>query len=91
MSTTRASALVAAGGKSTYLAALMRNTGILFANEINKERLKSLTANLQRMGVTNSGGQRGGTLGRQAKGCSKGHAPARLVQGESQPAGRCCR
>lgn len=44
----------APGGKTTYLAALMRNTGMLFANEINKDRLKSLTANLQRLGVTNS-------------------------------------
>lgn len=43
-----------AGGKTTYLAALMRDSGIVFANEINKERLRSLTANLQRMGVTNT-------------------------------------
>lgn len=44
----------APGGKTTYLAALLRNSGILFANEINKDRLRSLTANLQRMGATNA-------------------------------------
>ena len=44
----------APGGKSTYLAALMRNAGVLFANELNPKRLTSLAANLQRMGVTNS-------------------------------------
>lgn len=43
-----------AGGKTTYVAALMRNTGTIFANEINKQRLKSIQANLQRMGVSNT-------------------------------------
>ena len=32
----------------------MRNTGSIFANEINKQRLKSIQANLQRMGVSNT-------------------------------------
>lgn len=32
----------APGGKTSYLAALMRNTGCIFANEINKQRLKSI-------------------------------------------------
>lgn len=45
---------MSAGGKTTYLAALLRNTGVLFANEVNKDRLHSLTANLQRMGATNA-------------------------------------
>jgi 25S rRNA (cytosine2870-C5)-methyltransferase len=32
----------------------MRNTGTVLANEINPARLRSLTANLQRMGATNA-------------------------------------
>jgi 16S rRNA C967 or C1407 C5-methylase (RsmB/RsmF family) len=32
----------APGGKSTHIAALMKNTGVLFANDSNKERSKGL-------------------------------------------------
>lgn len=43
----------APGGKSTYLAALMQNTGVVFANDSNKARTKSLTANVHRLGCNN--------------------------------------
>ena len=43
-----------AGGKTTYMAALMRNSGTLVANEVNAARLKSIQGNLARMGVTNA-------------------------------------
>lgn len=44
----------APGGKSSYIAALMKNTGMLVANDLKKERIKSLVANLHRLGVHNS-------------------------------------
>lgn len=44
----------APGGKASHIAALMKNTGILFANDINKDRLKAAIGNFHRLGVVNS-------------------------------------
>jgi ribosomal RNA methyltransferase Nop2 len=44
----------APGGKTTYIAQCMKNTGTLVANDVHPERLKSLTANLHRLGVRNT-------------------------------------
>lgn len=43
----------APGGKSTYVSALMQNTGVVFANDANKARIKSLIANVHRLGCKN--------------------------------------
>jgi ribosomal RNA methyltransferase Nop2 len=44
----------APGGKTSYLGQLMRNQGILVANDAKKERIPSLIANLTRLGVRNA-------------------------------------
>lgn len=44
----------APGGKSTQLAAMLQGKGLLVANEINPQRCKILSQNMERMGVVNA-------------------------------------
>ncbi|NLI53485.1 MAG: hypothetical protein GX417_04090 [Clostridiales bacterium] len=44
----------APGGKTTQLAAMMQNTGLLVANEIVRSRAEALAGNLERLGVRNA-------------------------------------
>ncbi|KAI5752075.1 hypothetical protein M8J77_013576 [Diaphorina citri] len=44
----------APGGKASHIAALMKNTGVLFANDVSKERSKAIVGNFHRLGVINS-------------------------------------
>ena len=43
----------APGGKTSYICQLMKNTGVVVANDGKAERLKSLKFNVQRLGITN--------------------------------------
>ncbi|XP_015783315.1 25S rRNA (cytosine-C(5))-methyltransferase nop2 [Tetranychus urticae] len=43
----------APGGKTTHIAAIMKNTGILFANDVNKDRAKATKGNIHRLGINN--------------------------------------
>lgn len=44
----------APGGKTTHIAAIMRNSGMLLVNDLHRDRVKALVGNLHRMGITNS-------------------------------------
>lgn len=44
----------APGGKASHIAAVMKNTGVLFANDISKDRIKAVVGNFHRLGVVNS-------------------------------------
>uniref|UniRef100_A0A914ZEX1 SAM-dependent MTase RsmB/NOP-type domain-containing protein n=1 Tax=Parascaris univalens TaxID=6257 RepID=A0A914ZEX1_PARUN len=43
----------APGGKASHIAALMKNTGVIFANDSNMLRCRAVIGNLHRMGVNN--------------------------------------
>merc|ERR1712055_68632 len=44
----------APGGKTTHIAALLKNTGMVLANDANQARCKAVVGNLHRLGVTNT-------------------------------------
>lgn len=43
----------APGGKTTHIAQKMKNTGVVFANDMDSRRLKALHSNLERLGIWN--------------------------------------
>ena len=44
----------APGGKSTQIGAALKGEGLLVSNEINRDRAKILSLNIERMGITNA-------------------------------------
>ncbi|XP_026475741.1 25S rRNA (cytosine-C(5))-methyltransferase nop2-like [Ctenocephalides felis] len=44
----------APGGKSSHIAACMKNTGVLFSNDVNKDRARAISGNFHRLGIVNS-------------------------------------
>lgn len=44
----------APGGKTCHIAAIMKNTGMVLANDAKKERTKAIVGNLHRLGITNT-------------------------------------
>jgi NOL1/NOP2/sun family putative RNA methylase len=44
----------APGGKTTHLAALMQNQGVLIANDVNASRAQAILENIERLGLTNT-------------------------------------
>jgi 25S rRNA (cytosine2870-C5)-methyltransferase len=44
----------APGGKTTHIGQVMKNEGVIFANDLKYERVKSLVSNLSRLGITNA-------------------------------------
>ncbi|VDK46440.1 unnamed protein product [Anisakis simplex] len=43
----------APGGKTSHIAALMKNTGVVFANDLDMPRCRAVIGNLHRLGVNN--------------------------------------
>lgn len=44
----------APGGKSSHIASIMKNTGVLFSNDANADRIKAVVGNFHRLGVVNA-------------------------------------